>query len=345
LRVGRESRVRGMILCAGLGTRLRPLTERWPKAAIPVLGQPLFRFGVAALKRAGVSAMGINSHHLAEAMEAVASAECARAGLGLEVSREPIIQGTAGGIRGMRRFLQDDHFLVLNGDVLFPLDLGDLVQAHRQSGALATMVLMPMPAGGRYGSVEADDSGRVRRIAGRGPGAGSLRPWHFTGVHVMSPAVFDFMAGSGPEDINAEVYPRILERGLPIRAEIVRSYWSDLGTPAQYLQTQLDVLARRTPELGDASPFHTAERKGLDRWLRAGAKIDGAEVPGPAFFDEDCTVEPGAVVGPDVYVGPRARVRSGARIRSSVVLEDTEISSGEDLTQTVAWSGHRLGRA
>ncbi len=333
-----------MILCAGLGTRLRPLTERWPKAAIPVLGQPLFRYGVAALKRAGASELAINTHHLADAMEAVASAECARAGLRLEVAREPTIQGTAGGIRGMRRFLQDDHFLVLNGDVLFPLDLKLLVQAHRQSGALATMVLMPMPAGG-YRPVETDGSGRVRRIAGRGPGGGSLQPWHFTGVHVMSPAVFDFMATSGPEDINADVYPRILEQDLPIRAEIVQSYWSDLGNPGQYLQTQLDVLARRTPELGDASPFHGAAQKGPDQWLRRGAKIDRAQVFGPAFFDEDCTVEPGAVVGPDVYVGPRARVRTGARLKTCVVLEDTEISSGEDLTQTVAWAGHRLRRA
>jgi mannose-1-phosphate guanylyltransferase len=331
-----------MILCAGLGTRLRPLTERWPKAAIPVLGQPLFRYGVAALKRAGASAVGINTHHLADAMETVALAECARAGLRLEIAREPVIQGTAGGIRGMRPFLQDDHFVVLNGDVLFPVELGRLVQSHRQSGALATMVLMPMPAGERYASVEADSSGRVRRIAGRGPGGISLQAWHFTGVHVMSPAVFDFMAKNGPEDINADVYPRILEQDLPIRAEIVRGYWSDLGTPGRYLQTQLDLLAGRAPDLGDASPFSGADQKGPDQWLRRGVGIDRAQVFGPAFFDEDCTVERGAIVGPDVYVGPRARVRSGARLKKCVVLEDTEISSGEDLTQTVAWAGHRL---
>src|SRR5260370_6795935 len=229
----REARVKGMILCAGRGTRLRPLTDPGPKAATPFLGQRLLRYGVAALKRAGVSALGVNTHHLAEAMEAVASAECARAGLRLEVSREPTIQGTAGGIRGMRRFLQDDHFLVLNGDVLFPIELKGLVQSHRQSGALATMVLMPMPAGGRYSSVEADDSGRVRRIAGRGPGGASLHPWHFTGVHVMSPAVFDFMSGNGPEDINADVYPRLLPQDLPPRAQITPSDSADPRPPWQ----------------------------------------------------------------------------------------------------------------
>src|SRR5260370_6769258 len=172
----REARVKGMILCAGRGTRLRPLTERWPKAAIPVLGQPLLRYGVAALKRAGVSALGVNTHHLAEAMEAVASAECARAGLRLEVSREPTIQGTAGGIRGMRRFLQDDHFLVLNGDVLFPLELKVLAQSHRQSGALATMVLIPMPAGGRHGAGQAGGSSLGGRRARCRPGGAFLLP-------------------------------------------------------------------------------------------------------------------------------------------------------------------------
>jgi mannose-1-phosphate guanylyltransferase len=323
-----------------MGTRLRPLTDRWPKPAIPILGQPLFRFGVALLKQGGVSALGINTHHLADSMEAVAEAECARAGLSLEVAREPTIQGTAGGIRGLRHFVEDDHYLVMNGDVLFPLDLSRVVESHRRSGALATMVLMPMPVGESYASVDADGSARIRRIAGRGPGGAALRPWHFSGVHVMSPAVFDFMASEGPEDINRDVYPRILDKGLPIRAEIVQGYWSDFGTPVRYLQGQLDILARRAPELPD--PFGGAERGRDGQWLRGGASIEGADISGPAFFDEGCAVERGASVGPEVYVGPRARVRSGARLKRTVVLEDTEISSGEDLTEVIAWGAHRI---
>src|SRR3954469_7317208 len=96
-----------MILCAGLGTRLRPLTERWPKPAIPLLGAPLFRYTLAVLKRAGVTAVGINTHHLPGVMRQVAQAECDRAGVGLTVVHEPEIQGTGGGIRGLRAFLAD----------------------------------------------------------------------------------------------------------------------------------------------------------------------------------------------------------------------------------------------
>ncbi len=334
--------MKAIILCAGIGTRLRPLTERWPKPAIPVLGQPLLRFAIAQLKRAGATEIGINTHHRAEVMEAVAAAECARAALPLEVVREPTIQGTAGGIRGLRRFAEDDHFLVVNGDILFPLDLRRIEGAHREAGCVATLVLTAMPARERYAAVEVDGSARVRRIAGRGPGGPGLRPWHFTGVHVISPVVFDFIAAQGAEDITRDVYPRILDRGLPIHAEMVEGYWSDLGTPARYLQTQLELLADRGPEELQASRFSGAQPRAGGQWVRSGARIDAAAIRGPALFDEGCAVEPGAVLGPEVYVGPRAIVRSGARLERTVVLEDTEISSGEDLADLVAWGPHRL---
>src|SRR5215472_17088816 len=261
-----------MILCAGMGTRLRPLSDRWPKAAIPLLGRPLFRFGVELFQRAGLTALAINTHHLAEIMKTVASAECARAGLPLQIAYEPTIQGTAGGIRGMRQLLKDDHFAVLNGDVLFSVDLARVAQAHLQSGASATMVLMPMPVGDRYAAVEADSAARVRRIAGRGPGGAALRQWHFTGLHLMSPAVFDFMSAEGPEDINRDVYPRMLDKGLTIRAEIAQEYWSDLGTPARYLHTHLDLLAGRAPDILSGPAFSGMVQREGELWLRRAAR-------------------------------------------------------------------------
>jgi mannose-1-phosphate guanylyltransferase len=334
--------MKAIILCAGIGKRLRPLTEHWPKPSIPVLGQPVFRFAVAELKRAGVTAVGINTHHRAEAMEAVASAECARAGLHLEIVREPIIQGTAGGIRGLRRLVEHDDFLVINGDVLFPLDLDRIQRAHRRAGAPATMILIRMPSGESYAPVEVDSSGRVRRIAGHGTGGEALQPWHFTGVHVLSPAVLNLISPHGPEDINRDVYPRMLAQGMPIHAEIVEGDWSELGTPERYLRTQLDILAGRALKELSPSPFSGAERKGHNQWRRSGARVKAAQIQGPAFFDENCEIEAGAVVGPEVYVGSRALVRKGSRLQCSVVLEDTEIDTGEHLVDVIAWGKHRL---
>jgi mannose-1-phosphate guanylyltransferase len=336
--------MKAMILCAGLGTRLRPLTERWPKPALPFLGPPLLRYHLAVLKAAGVTAVGINTHHLPEVMTATARAECERVGLPLHVVHEPVIQGTGGGIRGLRDFLAGDDFLVFNGDILFPVDLRPVVAAHRRSGAVATMVLMPMPPGETYAAVELDTGGQVRRIAGRGPGGPALSPWHFTGVHVMSPRIFEFMSPGGPEDINREVYVRALEAGQSVRGEEVRAYWSDLGTPSRYLATVRDVLTGQVPleGLGGASPFTGLNRGPGTSWVHPEANPGQARVEGPAYLGAGCVLEEGAHVGSAVAVGERARVGKGARLQRVALFEDTRVAPGETLEEVLVWGPHRI---
>lgn len=335
--------MKAMILCAGLGTRLRPLTERWPKPAIPLLGKPLLRYALAVLKRGGVSTVGINTHHLPDEMERVAAAECERARLPLQISREPVIQGTGGGIRGLRSFLDGDAFVVFNGDILFALDLAPIVAAHRESNAAATMVLLPMPKDEPYAAVELDGERRIRRIAGRGPGGQGLSSWHFSGVHVMSPAVFDFMAKEGPEDINREVYVRMIDQGLAVRGHVVDAFWSDVGTPSRYLAAQRELLFERVPlaAFEGASPLEGAVRSSGRVWAEPGAEVAGA-VAGPAYFSRGSRVAPGAQIGSAVYVGPDASVADRARLNRAAVLEGTQVDVGEELVETIAWERYRI---
>src|SRR5512137_1071247 len=187
----------GVVLCAGLGTRLRPLTGQVPKPAVPVCQVPLIRHALGLLAGAGVGRAVVNVHHLPEAMAAAARAAASELGLELAVSREPVIAGTGGALREARPLLSGaEAVVVLNGDVLFDADLAAALSAHRATGALATMALLPMPAGARYASVEIDGDGRVRRIAGRfGPGGDGLTAWHFPGLHVVSPELLALVPG------------------------------------------------------------------------------------------------------------------------------------------------------
>jgi len=334
--------MKALVLGAGLGTRLRPLTDTWPKPAVPLLGQPLLRYAIAVLKRAGVDQLAINTHHLPQVMEATARAEAERAGLGLRVSHEPVIQGTGGGIRGLKGFLTDPVFVVWNGDILFGVDLAQELAAHRASGADATMLLLPMPLGETYAAVDVDPSGRVVRIAGKGAGAPKMAPWHFTGVHLLSPAVFDFMNPTGEEDINREVYPRMLERGLWVRGVVVSAPWSDLGTPARYLAAQRALLEGgfSWEAFAGASPFAAASRRG-NAWVGEGARVAAAQVAGPAFVDRGAQLDAQARVGGAVYVGKGAVVGAGARLNRAAVLEGTVIPPGEELVDRIAWGGQR----
>jgi mannose-1-phosphate guanylyltransferase len=334
--------MKALVLCAGLGTRLRPLTERWPKPAIPLLGQPLFRYTLSTLVRAGVREVAINSFHLPAVMEDVAGAECIRKGLSLTVNREVgEIQGTGGGIRGLRHVLKDDLFIVFNGDILFTLDLEDVLRRHQASGASASMVLMPMPEGEKYAAVETDAQLRVRRIAGHGPGGERLSPWHFTGVHVMSPEVFDFMSPAGPEDINREVYPRMIAAGRVVGGLVVQGYWSDLGTPSRYLATQRDLLFGQVPlaPFGEDSPLRAGERH-ANYWSSNGPQA--AKIAGPALIDPSARVHESAWLGTNVWVGPGASVGANAKLNRVAVLDDTEIAPGEFREDTIAWREHRI---
>jgi mannose-1-phosphate guanylyltransferase len=329
--------MKALVLAAGLGTRLRPLTDVWPKPAVPLLGQPLLRYTLAVLARAGVRDVGLNTHHLPAVMRKVATEEAARFGMGLTLSHEPVIQGTAGGIRGLRRVVEDeDAFVVWNGDALFTPELGPLLAEHRASGAVATLVLLPMPPGASFATVDVDASGQVRRIAGRGPGGENLRPWHFSGVHLLSPRVFSAMAEAGPEDINRDVYPRLLAEGAPVRGRVVHAAWNDVGTPWRYLEAQAALLSGGMPDVfGGASPFARAQaEQGV--WKSNGARLEGT-AQASVFLDEGAVVESGAQVGPDVYVGRQVRVPRGARIARAALLEGSAPSGV--LEQVLLWEG------
>lgn len=347
--------MRAMVLCAGLGTRLRPLTEHWPKPAIPLLGRPLVEYTFALLRGAGVREVGINTHHLPAKMAEVAARSCARVGLGLTVAEEPVIQGTGGGIRGLKDFLAGGTSVVFNGDVLFALDLPRVLEAHRASGALASMVLLPMPANETYAAVELDAAGDVRRIAGRGPATSDARltPWHFTGVHVLEPGLFDFMRAEGPEDINREVYQRVLEAGRRVHGIVAQGYWSDLGTPSRYLATVRDLLCSQVPSapFGDRWPLRPEAKGPGNFWIEPapvhGEPVEpsaspGPKVAGPAYFDRGARVDPAARIGGSVYVGKNATLPAGARLNRAVVFDDTALSEGEELVETLAWRGHRI---
>jgi mannose-1-phosphate guanylyltransferase len=317
------------VLCAGLGTRLRPFTERWPKPAIPLLGRPLLGYALEQLKQSGVTKLGINTFHLPEVMERTARSLWPGE---LFVSRESAeIQGTGGGIRGLKPVLDTDVSVVLNGDVLFELDLPAVVAAHQKSGAAATMVLLPMPEGERYNAVELDRRLRVRRIAGVGPGGPALSNWHFTGVHVLTRRVFEFMR-EGPHDINRDVYPKLIEAGFEVFGHIVpppRPYWSDLGTPQRYLAAHQDLLFGQGGALSKLA-FTGMNQQG-NAWLHPGAKLGAVKLTGPAWFGDGCVVEDGVTIGSAVSVGPGARVGAGASLNRVAVLDGAVVPAGARL--------------
>jgi len=340
--------MRAMVLCAGFGTRLRPLTDRVPKPMVPVCGLPLLQYNFALLKNAGVREIVINTHHLGAEMEKGAQQIAGVLALDLHVSREEKhILGTGGGVKRAASMLGTGTFFLLNGDMLFDVDLAAALAAHRQRKAVATMVIAPYPKGATYGSVEIDERQRVRRIAGRGasPEPGLVKT-HFTGVHVMEPEVLARLPAEGESDINRTAYVRLIHDGAEVFGWMQNGYWGDLGAPRSFLRANLDVLSGRVPMdrfRPGADPRAGAAEASPAVFVHGGAMIDrAARLTGPAIVGPRCMIGPDAEVGPDAILGAGVRVDSGAHVERAACWDGTHLPSGERLVDAIAAPGVRL---
>jgi NDP-sugar pyrophosphorylase family protein len=274
-----------MVLCAGLGTRLRPLTDVVPKPLVPIAGVPMVVRTLRQLREAGVERVVINVHHLGERVrEALGSGEAL--GLTIEYREEvPEILGTGGGVRNALGFFAgDEAMLLVNGDVVIEADLHALAEAHVRSGAAATMLVREVPDAARWGAVEVDGDGWVRRLLGEGAGGPGLAATMFTGVHVLDPRrVAPLLPAQGC--IVRTAYRALVPRG-EVFAVRHRGRFFDVGTPGRYLDANLAVAGTRAVIDPGAS---VAAGVRLDRvvvW--AGARVE-ADVA-------DAVVTPFAVV-------------------------------------------------
>ena len=237
--------MKAMVLAAGLGIRLRPLTESVPKPLLPLGPYPLLVWNLLLLRRYGVEHVMINLHYLGEQIRQTLG-DGSQWHMRLSYSYEPVLLGTGGGIKHVEEFFEDSPFLVLNGDTIADLDVSQLVAYHRKKEALATMALRDDPDVEHWGVVETDEDDRVLRIHGKGRTAkeDDVTPCRrmFAGVHVLDPFMLRHVPQAGFSSI-IDAYVWWLERGAMVAGYVFSGYWSDVGTPERYAQIQRDVEA------------------------------------------------------------------------------------------------------
>lgn len=323
-RGARQPVLRALVLAAGRGERLRPLTDRIPKPLLPVAGEPIAGASLRRLAAAGCEAAALNLHHLPEQIRAHFGTHYA--GLPLVYSREVELQGTLGALWPLRSFLaESDVVLLINGDSLCRWPLAALVRRHRQSGADATLLLHSELDPERFGGgVGVDGEGFVRSLRRSRAGAGDVARRVFAGAHALSPALLERVP-EGPGDIISGLYEPLLAAGGRIASISTSRRWHDLGTPRRYLDGVLDAIA---------GPFGR-------RAIAAGALVDpGARVDGSAV-ETGAVVERGARVEDSVLL-PGSSVASGARLSRVVLGHGAAVAAGVVLEGVLATRGNGL---
>ena len=298
--------MKAMILAAGYGERLWPLTSDRTKPALPVLGKPLVGYVAEYLARYGIEDVIVNLHHQPESVRR-ALGDGGQFGVRLQYVHEPVILGTSGALDNARELLEDDTFAVVNGKLITDLDLKAAVQTHRQQQALATMVLLPNPKRERFSIVETRE-GLVSNFAGM-PGPSSLDaepPLMFTGIHILEPRIFEYIPRGVFSDTITGVYLPAMAKGERIAAHVADGAWYELSTLRRYLDISLALLRQR----------------GEDVYAGRNSSIDKeAEVRDAVLWD-DVTVEKGAHVR-------RAVLGDGVCISAGQLMEDAVVVRAE----------------
>ena len=318
--------MKAMILAAGYGARLWPLTADRAKAALPVLGKPLAAYVAEYLARFGIADIVINLHHGSESVRG-ALGDGSRFGVRLRYIEEPVILGTSGALDNARQFLDDETFVGVNGKIITDLDLAAAVETHRQTGALATLVLKPNSARERFSVVETRE-GLVTRFAGMpspstdADHAGA--PLMFTGIQILEPRVFQYIPRGVFSHSTTDVYPSAIAQGERIAAHVADGTWYELSTLQRYLDISLALL----------------EARGRDTDFGDGCVVDeGADVRESILWN-DVVVDGNAEVKRAV-IGDGVHLEHGQSIKEAVVVRKDLVSGKE--TPAKALSGEVKG--
>ena len=235
-----------MILAAGRGTRLAPLTDTTPKPLVPVAGRPFIEHILEFLRAGGIEEVVVNLHHLGQRI-ADHLGDGRPFGVDVRYSWEDPILDTGGGIKRAEPLLAGEPFVVVNGDSLLEVRLADVVAHHEARSAIATMAVRPDPEAARYGLVEVDGTDRVRRITGRPEDAGvpgPLRGFMFPGLHVFQPEIFRWMDPGKTFSVTRVTYPAVLAAGVAVSAWITTARWVNIDTPAALAATDAELRSR-----------------------------------------------------------------------------------------------------
>ena len=320
--------IRTVMMAGGQGTRLRPITSNQPKPMIQVANKPLMEHIIQLLKRHGIEEIVVTLQFLPTLITNYFD-DGSGWGVNLSYVIEESPLGTAGSVRNARSFL-DSQFLVVSGDALTDVDLGAAIEFHREHTAMVTIVLKKVENPLEFGLVITDKEGRIDKFLEK-PGWGEVFSDTInTGIYICEPEVLNFVPDDIPYDFSQDLFPQLLETGVPLFGYVADGYWCDVGNLDQYLAVHRDILDGLV-EID--VPGHRLEN---NVWLGDGVEIDdSAQISGPALLGNHVKVEAGTKVREYSVIGNNVVIKRDNFIHRTVIMDNTYIGPSSHLRGSV----------
>ncbi len=327
--------MKALVLAAGVGERMRPLTDELPKPLLPIANRPVMGYILEHLARHGFTEVVANLYYRGEDIAAHFQ-DGAACGVELRYSWEDRLYGSAGGTKRCQDFLGDDTFLVIGSDDLTDMDLTALLRLHREAGAIASIGLVEVEETSQFGIVVTEEDGRIKQFVEKPKGYSPSKTAN-TQIYLFEPEILDLIPPDQVWDYGFNVFPELVSSGAPFYGFSLPGYWRDIGSVADYLVGQSDVLA----QLVQARVEGTQARPGV--WIGEGAEISPqAEISGPAMIGRGCRVEAGARVGGGASVADGVVVPARTCLRNTVVWSGASVPEGEEIRDCVITPQRRV---
>ena len=316
-----------IVLVGGFGTRLLPLTKTLPKPLIPLANVPFVERTVAWLRAQGVDHVILSLHYNPEQFMAYFADRPLGVDISFAVEEAPL--GTGGAIQNCARHVRSARCLVFNGDIFTDLDLRAMLAQHRHAGAQITIAVKRLADASRFGVIETDAYGRILTFTEKPPRELAANRLINAGVYIYEREVLAHFP-AGPCSVERDIYPRLLDRNVPFQAYEEPCYWTDLGTPRDYLQAHRDILTRKVH-----LPLAARELfPGV--WLGDRVSIaDDAIIRPPVLFGDGAWIGANTSIGPLVVLGAGARVETEALVEDSIIWEGGRVSPGSTVLGSI----------
>lgn len=295
--------MKAMVLAAGLGTRLRPLTFEIPKPMVPVLDRPVMAHIVDLCRRQGFNQLIANLHYFPDTIKDYF-------GDSIEYRFEEELLGTAGGVRNVRDFFGDDPVLIISGDALTDIDLNKLVERHTTAGGIGTLTVKKVDDTREYGVVLHDADGRISGFQEKPHPDEALSDLGNCGIYCFSPQIFDYFPDTEFVDWANDVFPALLENDVPFYIHEIDEYWNDVGSLDELRSGTFDALsgALKTDKADSAAP------------------PADAEVGGDVWIGRDCQIGSGVRLMGPVVIGDGSKIGSNVALRDTIIFPGTTVA-------------------
>lgn len=326
--------MKAMVLAAGKGTRLFPLTGEIPKPLAPVVDKPIIQHIFELLADKEVRHVHVNVYYLADALLDAYGEECQMNGMKVRLNREEELMGTAGGLKRLAEYF-DDTFVVIMGDALTDVNIKEVVDFHKENGALATIALMRVADTSQYGVVELNQGCNITAFQEKPDPREAISTLANTGVYIFEPRVLEYIPENTFYDFAKDVFPKLLENGEKFVGYEGNFYWSDIGTLEAYRAAQYDVL------VGKVRVKIPGERRRDNLWVGRHAQVHPtATFEGRVVIGQDAVVGRRVTLCEDVTVGTDCWIRPDATIKRSILLPGASVGEGAHLEDCIVGHGY-----